>query len=462
MSSRVYFSNPELNFLSPDQIQEKIRLIQTERLYPQLRYCYDHSHFYRRKFDETGAKPEDIRTLEDLRALPVFMNKEVERENAVESLEKDGHPFGTHLCAPANEIYLTGTTSGTTGVPTFTYTFTKNDMDLIGKALAHRFAYIGVGKGDRILFIFSLGIYATTMTLWGIRGLGALPIDIDARAGSELILKIANLTRPTYMATTPSFAEYLIQKAPSIIGKEVKDLKLKGLLLTGEIGVSIPEVKKKLEEAYGCRAYDYWAPAGHSIAITCDSDTYFGMHGLSPDLCTSFEDLIDPDTKKSVPLEDGAIGEMVITSLKREATPLIKYAYGDIVQVYTKPCPNCGFPGKRIKVIGRSDDMLVVKGVNVYPAAIKQVVSSFIPKVTGEMRIVLDQPPPRVIPPLRLKLEYGVKTRELDLPGLANEISKALHDRCKIRPQIEWVKPGSLEKSTRKTPLFEKNYEKRS
>ncbi len=461
MNSRAYFSDPDLNSFSSGQIEEKIRLIQEERLSPQLRYCYDHSSFYRRKFDEVGAKPEDIRTLGDLRALPVFMTKEVERENAVESLEKNSHPFGTHLCAPVNEIYLTGTTSGTTGVPTFTYTFTKNDMDWIGKALAHRFAYNGVGKGDRILFIFSLGIYATTMTLWGIRGLGALPIDIDARAGSELILRIADLTKPTYMATTPSLAEYFIEKAPPIIGKEVKNLKLKGLLLTGEIGVSIPEVKKRLEETYGCRAYDYWAPAGHSIAITCDSDVYHGMHGLSPDLCTSFDDLVDPDTKRSVPAEDGAIGEMVITSLKREAAPLIKYAYGDIGQVYTKPCPNCGFPGKRIKIMGRSDDMLVVKGVNIYPSAIKQVVSSFVPKVTGEMRIVLDQPPPRVIPPLKLKLEYGVETREPDLSGLANEINRALHDQCKIRPQIEWVQPGSLEKSTRKTPVFEKNYEKR-
>ena len=309
--------------------------------------------------------------------------------------------------------------------------------------------------------MFSLGIYATTMTLWGIRGLGALPIDIDARAGSELILRIADLTKPTYMATTSSLAEYLVQKAPTIIGKEVKGLRLKGLLLTGEIGVSIWEVKKKLEETYGCRAYDYWAPAGHAIAITCDSDAYHGMHGVSPDLCTSFDDLIDPDTKKPVPIEDGAIGEMVITSLKREASPLIKYAYGEIAQVYTKSCPNCGFHGKRMKIIGRSDDMLVVKGVNIYPSAIKQVVSYFVPKVSGEMRIALDQLPPRILPPLKLELEFGVETREPDLEGLTKEISRALHDRCKIRPQIEWVRSGSLEKWTRKTPVFEKNDEKR-
>jgi phenylacetate-CoA ligase len=453
---KQYFSNPRLNSFSPDQI----RTFQEKRLIPQLRYCYDYSAFYRRKFDQAGAKPEEIRTLDDLRNLPIFMTKEDERKNALESLEQENHPFGTHLCAPVDEIYLTATTSGTTGNPTFTYTFTRSDIDLISRGLGHRFAYNGVGKGDRVLFIFSLGIYATTMTLWGIRGLGALPVDIDARASSELMLKIADLARVNYLACTPSLAEYLIQKAGSTIGKEVGDLKLKGIMLTGEIGISVPEVKKRLEEAWGCNTYDYWAPAGHAIAISCDAPEYQGMHGLSPDLCTSFDDLVDPETKKPVPVEDGAVGEMVITSLKREAVPLVKYAYGDIAQIFTKPCPHCGFSGKRIKIVGRSDDMLIIKGVNLYPSAVKETLASFIPQVTGEMRIVLDTPPPRVVPPLKLKVEFGPETRQPDLEGLAEKITRALHDRLKIRPFIEWLPPGSLEKSTRKTPVFEKTYQK--
>ncbi|UCF57923.1 MAG: phenylacetate--CoA ligase family protein, partial [Deltaproteobacteria bacterium] len=294
---------------------------------------------------------------------------------------------------------------------------------------------------------------------WGIRRIGALPIDIDARAGSELMLRFADLTRPHYIACTPSLAEYLVQRAPTTIGKEVGDLRLKGLLLTGEIGVSVPELKENLERAYNCRAYDYWAPAGHAIAISCDSAEYHGLHGTSPDLDTAFDDLVDPTTKKPVPIEEGATGEMVITSLKRQATPLIRYASGDIVQIFTKTCPNCGFPGKRIKIIGRSDDMLVVKGVNVYPSAIKQVISSFVPKTTGEMRIILNQPPPRVIPPLKLKLERGAEIGDSELEGLADEIIHTLHSKLKIRATIDWVRPGSLEKSTRKTPIFEKTYE---
>lgn len=456
MSNEKYFSNDLLNSMSPGQIKE----YQEEKLRSQLQYCYSHSSFYKRKFDEFGVHPDDIKTLEDLRTLPIFMNKAQERLNASESLEKENHPFGTHLCAPASKVYLTGTTSGTTGTPTFSYTFTKNDIETIAPGLGHCFGFNGAKEGDRILHIFALGIYATTISLWGIRSIGALPIDIDARAGSEMMLNFADLTRPSYMATTVSLSEYLIGKAPDIIGKEVGDLNMKGLFLTGEIGVSIPKVKKRIEEAYDCPIYDHWAPAGHAIAITCKSDEYCGMHGFSPDICTSFEDLVDPETKKSVPIEDGAIGEMVITSLQREAAPLVKYATGDIIQIFTKPCPSCGFPGKRIKLVGRSDDMLIVKGVNIYPSAIKKVVESFTPQVTGEMRIVLDEPPPRVIPPLKIKLEYGTRTREPELEGLAKKISKAAHDQLKIRPSIEWVEPNALEKSTRKTPVFEKRYEK--
>jgi phenylacetate-CoA ligase len=451
-----YFSNPILNSLNTEQIRE----FQEKRLRSQLKYCYDKSPFYRGKFDDLGIEPEDIRDLAALRRLPILMNKDQERKNAIESLEKENHPFGTHLCAPIEEVYLTGTTSGTTGTPTFTYTFTKNDVEMIAQGLGHRFAFNGVKRGDRTLFIFALGIYATTMTLWGIRNIGALPIDIDARAGSEMMLNFADLTRPDYMATTVSLAEYLIGKAPGIIDKEVCELKLKGLMLTGEVGVSIPEVKKRIETEYGCPVYDYWAPAGHAIAITCKSDEYTGMHGIAPDLCTSFEDLVDPDTKKPVRIEDGAVGEMVITSLHREAAPLIKYATGDIVQIFTKPCPQCGFPGKRIKLMGRADDMLVVKGVNIYPSAIKRIIEAFTPRVTGEMRIVLDDPPPRVVPPLKIKLEHGSEVSGTNLEGLEREISQATHDQLKIRPSIEWVTPGKLEKSTRKTPVFEKRYEK--
>ena len=453
---KEFYLFPELNKMS----QEEIRQYQEKKLIRQLAYCYRSSAFYRQKFNEAGAKPEDIATIDDLRKLPVFMVKDDERKSAQESLKKYGHPFGLHLCAPVEEIYLTGTTSGTTGTPTFSYTFTRRDIDFIGRQLGHRLSLAGIGKGDRVVFFFALGIYATTMTLWGLRELGALPIDIDARAGTELLLQFIELTRPTYLACTPSLAEFLIEKTPKVLSKDVGDFKLKGCLTTGEIGIAIPEIKKKLESAYGCRVYDYWSPCGNAMGISCNAEEYHGLHAVAPDVCTSYDDLVDPITKKPVDSdEEGAIGEMVHTSLEREACPAVKYAYGDVVQIYTKECPGCGFKGKRAKLIGRADDMLIIKGVNVYPTAIKDIVTTFVPDVTGEMRIVLDAPPPRVVPPLRLKIEHGKKVGQGDLPGLSKSISEALHNKIKIRPEIAFVKPGELPKETRKTPIFEKTYE---
>ena len=196
------------------------------------------------------------------------------------------------------------------------------------------------------------------------------------------------------------------------------------------------------------------------MGISCDSDEYYGLHAVAPDVCTSYDDLVDPITKEPIDSDvDGAIGEMVHTSLEREACPAVKYAYGDVVQVFTKECPGCGFKGKRIKLIGRADDMLIVKGVNVYPIAIKDIVATFIPDVTGEMRIVLDNPPPRVVPPIKLKIEHGKHIGKQDLSGLEKKISSALHNAIKIRPEIEFVAPGTLPKETRKTPIFEKRYE---
>ncbi len=454
MDGRITYAIPEYNHLSVEEIRRE----QEVYLSRQLKYCYDSSHFYQQKFNDIGVKPEDIRTLDDLRRLPIMMTKEHERENHLESMERFGHPFGMHLCAPPEDVYLTGTTSGTTGISTFTYTFTQKDMEVLAPTLGFQFANVGVKKGDRVMFCFALGIYATSMGLWGLRHIGALPIDIDVRAGSELILKFAETTRATWMLCTPSLALYLAEKAREILNKDIRELGFKGLKLTGEPWASIPEVKQKIEDTYGCRAYDFYAVCGVAAGVSCNSDEYHGLHCHAPHLCTTYQDLVDPVTKQPIDITDGAIGEIVVTMLQRKACPLVKYAYGDIVQIFTRECPGCGFKGPRVKIIGRSDDMLIVKGSNVYPAAIKKEVASFVPQVTGEMRIVLDQPPPRVNPPLKLRIEHGEDIRDDDLAGLANEISLCLHNKLKVRPAIEWVRPGTLEKSMRKTDIFVKAY----
>ena len=450
------FATEELNKLSPEQIKE----YQEKKLGRQLAYCYENSEYYYKKFQDCGATPEDIKTLEDFRKLPIMMTKQDERESQRESLERFGHPFGMHLCAPLDSLELTSTTSGTSGTPTFTYTFSKRDLNgPVADLWAFMFRAANIKPGDRVLFAYALGIYATSMLLWGIRKMGALPIDVDVRGGADAILQFAQLTKPVSFATTPSLAEYMINKAPVSIGKKVGELGFDSLLLCGEPGPGIPEVKERLESAYGARVYDYWAPGGLGFGLSCNSEAYHGLHCYAPDYNLFQDDLIDPSTREPIDSVDGAIGEAVHTSLDRDACPIIKYAYGDIVQVITGKCPACGFSGKRLKFVGRSDDMLIVKGSNVYPAAIQEIVNSFSPRVTGAMKIVLEEQPPRVVPPLKIKVEYAEALDQNQLTDLEKEIKSACSHSIKINPQIIWVPPNTFEKSLRKTSPFEKTYE---
>lgn len=450
----VRFVNERLNHLNPEEIKQ----LQEVRLANQIKYAYRNSEYYRSKFDELQIKPQDIKTIEDFRKLPILMDKEQERQNQLDSQEKYGHPFGTHLCASPDDIVITATTSGTSGVPTFTYTLAQNDVDNISDAFVYLMEYGQVSPGDRVLFNYALGVYATSAILPGLRKAGVLPIDVDVRAGSAQILQFADLTKPTAAMMTPSLAEHFITKTPEILGKPVSDLQLTSLFTVGEIAIGIPEVKEKLEKAFGCRVYDYIAPLADTLAFSCDSDEYHGMHCVTPDLNLYPYDLVDPETKEALEITNGVIGEAVYSSLDRKANPMLRMASGDIVQVFTEKCPGCGFKGLRVKVIGRSDDMLIVKGVNVYPAAIKQVINQFIPEVTGETRIVLDQEPPRVTPPLKVKIEYSRNTEPADLESLGERIKNALKKEVRVNPEIIWVEPGSLEKSMAKTPVFEKNY----
>lgn len=450
-SKKVSYANDFFN----DKSEEEIKLYQEDLLRKQLMYVYRNSIYYKQKFDEIGVHPQDIQTVEDYQKLPVFMNKTMERESQQESMEKLDHPFGMHLCTSPDDVYFTGTTSGTSGNPTFTYSFTEKDIHFLNRYIVNMLEYGDVHAGERLLFSHSLGIYATSSILWGVREKGVLPIDVDVRGGSNMILQYANLTKPSAAMMTPSLAEHLISRAEEV-GQNVRDIGLKAIFSVGEIGVGVPEIKQRIEDAYGCRIYDYLGELGFS----CDSDEYHGIHCVAPDLSLFPNDLIDPHTKEPIEVKDGVIGEVIITELGVEALPRIRYSSGDVVQVFTKECPGCGFKGKRVKFVGRSDDMLIVKGANVYPAAIKKVITNYIPEVTGEIRIVLDSPPPRVVPPLLMKIEYGENiTTDEQRKDLEKGIKHSLHTELRVTPEFVWCEPGSLGKELTKTPIFEKRYE---
>ena len=451
---RLRYATEALNGMPEEQLREH----QERLLLRQIAYCVDNSAFYRARFDELGIDPRDIRGLDDFHALPILMDKDQERRAQQESIERLGHPYGTHLACPPEDVAVTATTSGTTGVPTFTYTLARDDLRLLDAAMKLMMGHAGVLPGERVLFAHALGIYATSAALPPLRAAGVLPVDVDVRGGADSIIQFAELTRPVAMMTTPSLAQFLIERMKERTGREVGSLGFKAIFVVGEIGVGIPEVKRKIESAYGCRVYDWIAPAGQTIAFSCDSDDYHGMHAVTPDTDLYPLDLVDPVTKTHIDAVDGAEGEAVYTSLNRKAVPILRFGSGDIVKVMRSECPSCGFTGARLRVAGRSDDMLIVKGTNVYPGAIRTVVNEFVPEVTGQMRIVLDNPPPRVEPPLTIRVERGEHTPPEAVPELESRITRALHDRIRLTPVIDWVDPGGLERAVTKTPMFEKRY----
>lgn len=438
--------NPKAELLSRDELQG----LQWGRLGSQLAYNYTNSPFYRRRFDEIGLKPEDIRTWDDFRRIPT-MDKHDHRKAQEESISRFGHPFGMLGCAPPEKFVILSATSGTTGTPTF-YTVTAHDLKIFSELQARKFRRVGLKPGDRVLHGLSLSMFVGGIPLIeAVKSYGACTVPVGAEVGTRRLLEFAQLARPRMLVCTPSYAEYLAEKSPETIGRPVRDLGIEVIMCGGEPGASLMEVRERIESAYGAKLYDMIGATHTFHGVGCNSPEQL-MHLVSEDYCVL--ELLDPETKSVVELRDGAMGELVFTYLDIEGTPFVRYSLGDVLQVFTSPC-ECGWPGLRFRILGRSDDMLIVKGVNVYPAALRNAVVGFAPRTTGQMRVVLDQPGHRVKPPLRLVVEHGPDVSASGLPELKAALETMMHEKLKVRPEIQLVAPGTLERSSHKTKLIE-------
>jgi len=431
----------------------EIKSLQLARLKTMLARLKANAPFYARMFDDARLDPERLSGFDEFSDKITLFNKASLRQLVAECGGDILKALDQIMPVGVDDLDWMGTTTGTTGVPT-PYPLTNSDIrEVYGEAMARGAWRAGIRSNDRVLYAFALSmVVAGVPYMMGLQKLGCMMLPVGAEAKSERILMIQGLFRGTVYCGTPSLAEYLIEQAPKMLGKPVGELGLKALFLGGEPGAGIPEVKKKLESAYGCRIFD----GGAGLGTSCDHEEYQGMHWLGDDLC--YYELVDTDTKAPIPMENGAKGEAVFTSLQGDGIVWIRQSMGDIHQVFTDPCP-CGRSGFRYKVIGRADDMLKVKGVMVYPSHIKGVINEFVPKVTGEMRIVLDEKPPRVVPPLKVRVEYAEGMPETVLESLAKEIAAAMSKRLKISPKILWAEPGSLKRSHYKGQTFEKNYQ---
>ncbi|MBI5444080.1 MAG: phenylacetate--CoA ligase family protein [Deltaproteobacteria bacterium] len=450
---RAYF-NPEIE---PLLNTPKIRELQWEKLQHAIRYAYENVPFDRERMDAAKVKPEDVRSLDDYaRALPPA--GQAEFRQVFERFELDMDRVWLHLYGKdrVDDLFLLTTTSGTTGVPTPYPVFHKTTQTM--SELFGRIGWrAGLRSGTRLAVCFGLSMHAagTPHLFWfkGIRGLTLIPIG--AEVGTERMLNFMKLFKANAFSGTPSLATHLIERAPEVLGAPVATLGVKTLFCGAEPGAGIPEIRSRLEREYGAGVYD----VGAGYGISCEHPVYQGMHWIADDYC--LYELVDPETLEPVPLAHGATGLACFTPLPPESGLFfhhLRYTLNDIHQVFTEPCP-CGRTGFRYKIVGRSDDMLKVKGVPVYPAAIQGVINGFVPRVTGAFRIVLTEKPPLVIPPLKLKVERGEGVGEAELAALEREILEKLHAICKVRPAITWLAPSSLERALKKTQILEKQYE---
>ena len=429
--------------------RDELHALQLERLKRQVAYNYAGSPYYRERMDVAGIAPADIRSFEDFARVPL-MDKDEHRRIQERSLAEHGTPFALLACAPAEKIVRVSATSGTTGMPTL-YTVTAHDVGVVNEMHARKYWRAGIRPGQVMIQAVSLSMFTGGLPLsQGIQHLGACVVPVGIEGGTRRVLDFSALTRPDALIATPSFGQYLIDECAKHTGKPARELGFRRFFCVGEPGGGNPAVRRKLADGFGAKVFDHTG-GGHAFhGISCDEppEEYKGMHFVSEDHCLL--ELVDPQTRKPVEIAEGAVGEMVFTFLDWEGGPFMRYALGDLLQVWTRPCA-CGMPGIRFKIVGRTDDMLIVKGVNIYPEAIRRVLLEFAPRVTGHFRIRLQRPGPAVEPPLRLRVECG----EENVKELEEELMARFRAELRIAPSIEWLKPGALPREAHKTRSIE-------
>jgi phenylacetate-CoA ligase len=431
--------NPELETMAP----EDVAVMQLEQLRSQLASLPGRSPFYRRKL--TGFDPSRLGSLADLRHVP-FTTKQELRDS-----QQAAPPLGEHAGVPMERVIRVHASSGTTGRPSYVG-ITARDRDAWTEVVSRVYTCEGVRPDDVVVHGFGLGFFVGGLPLKdAIENIGATFVPIGTGASERLVTAIRDL-HATVLTCTPSYANYLAEWLAER-GDDPAELGLQRILLGAEPGGAIPAVRQRLADTYRAFVTEGLGNADLLPVYAGTCDELAGNHLLALDHL--YFELVDPDTGGDLEWEDGAEGELVATHLTRECVPLVRFRVGDRVTVATSPCA-CGRTGPRLVCIGRTDDMLIVAGVNVWPSAVKEVVEELHPRVTGALQILLRAPGPGVEPPLHLQAEHGAG--EGDLSGLTEELERRIRDRLVVPARVELVPPGTLPRFEMKSKLVRELY----
>ncbi len=416
----------------------EIRRIQERRLVEQMAYLKTHSPFYQDKFAKAGVSFGEIRTIEDIQKIPYTFKTELRESLAAEP------PFGRHRAAPMADIIQVQASSGTTGSPSYV-ALTEPDAEAWHEMSARCFFANGVRPGDLVLHAFSLakGFVGGIPVVQGLQYMGAIDLPIGADGGIDRLLRVCADLKPRCMVGAPNFVLHLAEKAPEIVGKQAHELGVQRVIVGGEPGGGIPAIRAKIEAAWGAKCTEMMGGTDFGVTYWAECEEQSGMHMVSLDHILT--ELLDPETGKIIPMESGAKGELIYTALGRQASALVRFRSGDYVEILGTTC-SCGRTGPKIRCTGRTDDMLIVRGANVFPSAINSIINELVPETNGVMRIVADFEGHTTQSPLKIIVERGPGQDPSDDPALKKKIEQRLHDALVFRADVRLVPPGTFEK----------------
>ena len=428
----VYW-NAELETMDPDEREQTVVL---PKLRAQMAYAYQKSSFYKRKWNDAGIKPEDIRSLEDFESVPIVTKADIRRD------QMDNPPFGSNVCVNADEMARVQGTSGTTGKPT-AFGISKGDMQRIAEAHARVMWGVGISQDGTV---FSASFFSLYWGSWGALmgterlGATAFPFGAGVPGQSDRAIEWMEEIKPTVFYGTPSYSLYLAEKAKAKGLDPAKDFNFRLLFFSGEPGAGIPSTRERIEETYGGICIDSGSTGEMSPWMTnCECGHRQGMH-LWQDIV--YAELVNLDTEKRVPY--GQEGVTVYTHLERTSQPMIRYLAGDVSLWVNDPCP-CGrtYPRLPKGIYGRADDMFVVRGENVTPSAIEDVIRG-IDGLGDEFRVVITRE--KTMDELIVQAEWKEEMITEDISVLKSKLEKELKARG-LRTVVQMLEPNSLERT---------------
>jgi len=398
----------------------QLKRIQQERIRKIVRYAYRDVPFYRKRFDEAGVGPESIKTLDDVPKIPFTVKTDL----------RDYYPLGI-LAVPPSRLYCLHASSGTTGKP-IVVAYTRGDLERWARLMGRTFAVAGVRRGDIVQNMYGYGLFTGGLGFhYGARAIGATVVPTSVGNTKRQLMLLKDL-QSTVAACTPSYMVYLCEASRAEGYEPRKDFSLRIGLLGAEPWSE--EARNRIEDTFGLRAHDCYGCSelyGPGVAIECEQRS--GLHVWGDEFLV---ETIDPNTGEV--LEPGSEGELVFTMLSREAMPLLRYRTRDLSRVFEEECA-CGRYHSRIQRIkGRSDDMLIIGGVNVFPSQVEHVLMN-VPGLGDQYQIVISR---EELDRLAVKVE-APKDRLSD-SQLLKKVQAELLATLGIRANVDLVEEGTL------------------